>query len=82
MKLSEMPRKENNSQKKNITEAYEEMKNCSADELRARLIKEIQGQKSKGVFDYDALVSSIEKIKDYLSKETYENMLRIVESLK
>ncbi len=82
MKLSEMSKKQEHQQKKDITEAYEEMKNCSSDELRQRLMKEIQQQKSRGVFDYDGLLNSIEKIKQYLPKETYENMLRIIESLK
>ncbi len=81
MKLSEMPKHESQD-KKNIESSYDEMKNCSADELRARLVKEIQSQKSRGVFDYDALMSSIERIKAYLPAETYENMLRIVESLR
>ena len=86
MKLSEMPKGGNETKstakQKNINEAYEELKGCSSDELMNRLVNEIQSQKSSGVFDYDSLLSAIEKIKLYLPAPTYENMIRIIESLK
>ena len=87
MKLSEMQNtnsenKSSSTKKKNINETYEEIKNCSSDELMGRLAKEIQTQKSNGVFDYEALKDSIDKIKIYLPNQTYENMLRIIDGLK
>ncbi len=96
MKLSELSKQNNNSkeeqisaqaksfskQKKNINDTYNELKDCSADELMSRLAKEVQQQKTSGTFDYDALVNSIEKIKIYLPAQTYQNMLRIIENLK
>lgn len=90
MKLSEMKKNETNhssnkvsaTENKNIKETYEELKDFSSDELMSRLVKEVQAQKNSGVFDYDALRASIEKIKIYLPTETYENMIRIIESLK
>lgn len=93
MKLSEMQNKDtqnlgNNSsqskatRQKSVNDAYEELKNCSADDLMARLAKEIQQQKSTGVFDYDGLRASLEQIKIYLPNATYENMIRIIDSLK
>ncbi len=90
MKLSEMKKNETNhssnkvtaTENKNIKETYEELKDFSSDKLMSRLVKEVQAQKNSGVFDYDALRASIEKIKIYLPTETYENMIRIIESLK
>lgn len=83
MKLSEMGDKPKSApKKKDINEAYEELKDCSSEELMQRLSKEIQGQKLNGTFDYDALMSSIEKLKSYLPTGVYENMVRIIESLR
>lgn len=83
MKLSEMGDKPKSApKKKDINEAYEELKDCSSEELMQRLSKEIQGQKLSGTFDYDALMSSIEKLKSYLPTGVYENMVRIIESLR
>ena len=86
MKLSDMPKGEKEvkttAKQKNINEAYEELKGCSSDQLMQRLTNEIQNQKNRGVFDYDSLVSSIDKIKMYLPAATYDNMIKIIESLK
>ena len=70
------------TQQKTIQESYEKLKDCSSNELMSMLAKEIQGQKDRGTFDYEGLLASIEKIKGYLPKQTYENMIRIIESLK
>ena len=98
MKLSEMQKNETSKSaqsfaqsarknggfgnQKDLNEAYEDLKNCSSDQLMQRLAKEIQQQKSSGVFDYDALMASLNQIKIYLPNETYENMIRIIESFK
>ena len=70
------------ARKKTIDEAYDELKDCSSQELMERLTKEIQGQKLSGTFDYNALMASIEQLKTYLPTQTYENMIRIIESLR
>ncbi len=92
MKLSEMSKNASGAKisathsskpsKKDINKAYDELKDLSSEELFDRLAKEIQSQKSNGSFDYDALKRSIETIKTYLPQQTYENMIRIIESLK
>lgn len=87
MKLSEYSKNQTNesvksSRKKSVSESYNELKNCSADELMQRLAKEIQSQKTSGTFDYQAIMASIEQIKPYLPTQTYENMIRIIENLK
>ena len=76
MKLSEM------QERKKINDDYDDLKNCSEGELYQKLEDEIKKQKDDGVFNYQALVNSIEKIKNYLPKENYENMLRIIKNLK
>lgn len=76
MKLSEM------QERKKINDDYNDLKNCSEGELYQKLEDEIKKQKNDGVFNYQALISSIEKIKNYLPKENYENMLRIIKNLK
>lgn len=68
--------------KKSINEAYEELKGCSPEQLMEKLATEIKGQKLNGTFDYDGLCATIEKLKMYLPTQTYENMMRIIESLK
>lgn len=87
MKLSEMPKNDSNSKvneskNKTVEQTYEELKGQSSDQLMARLAKEIQMQKQSGVFDYEGLRSSIEKIKTYLPAQTYENMINIIDGLK
>lgn len=72
----------NTNSKKDINQAYEDLKDRPADELFSMLSKEIQNQKLNGTFDYGALRSSVEKIKMYLPTQTYENMIRIIDSLK
>ena len=83
MKISEMNKQEKTTQKKKtVNEAYEELKGLSSEELMERLTSEIRGQKLNGTFDYQTLLASIEKIREYLPSHTYENMIRIIESLK
>ena len=93
MKLSEMPKGSdsktdascsnlNNAKMKSVNEAYEELKDCSSNELMQKLVKEIENQKKMGLFDYDLLMNSIDKVKPYLTNETYENMRRIIDGLK
>lgn len=80
--MKKCEQKTENSQKKTIQENFDAIKDCSADELMKKLAQEIQGQKDNGTFDYEALVGTIDKIKTYLPKQTYENMIRIIDSLK
>ena len=69
-------------QKNNIMDTYESIKNCSGDELMNMLSAEIQSQKARGVFDYDGLCNTIERVRAYLPAETYQNMMRIIENLR
>ncbi|MBE7075645.1 MAG: hypothetical protein E7375_01065 [Clostridiales bacterium] len=84
MKLSEMSQNQTktSTREKDIKQSYEELKNCSSNELMDRLSNQIREQKVSGKFDYNGLQSSVEQLKNYLPKQTYENMLRILESFK
>lgn len=75
---------ENNQTEKqqSLQEEYDNLKNCSAEQLMQKLANEIDKQKTDGVFDADGLIQAIENMKWYLPKQTYENMIRIAESLK
>lgn len=78
MKLSQMQ----NVKKEKISESYDDLKGCSESELYERLEEEIKKQKEDGVFNYQALMRSLDKIKDYLPRENYDNMIRIINKLK
>lgn len=70
------------SKNQTINEKYEQLKNCSSNELMQKLMKEVQIQKMNGTFDFQGLKNSIEAMKIYLPSQTYENMMRIIENLK
>lgn len=84
MKISEMNEqaKTSSAKQKTVASTYDELKNCTSDELMSRLQQQIAAQKQNGTFDYEMLRQSIEKIKIYLPTQTYENLLRIIESFK
>lgn len=65
-----------------INEKYEQLKNCSSNELMQKLVKEVQVQKMNGTFDFQGLKNSVEAMKTYLPLQTYENMIRIIDNLK
>lgn len=67
--------------KEELSKMYDNMKDMSQDELMERLKSEIKRQKKDGSFDYDALIGSMNAIKDFLPKENYDNMIRIIDGL-
>ena len=86
MRLSEMTdgfeSKNDEQKKKTISQSYEELKDCSSDELMKKLADTIKMQKSSGTFNYEAIISSIEKMKPYLPMQAYENMIRIIDNFR
>ena len=80
MRFSEMS--EQKEEKKSVEEQYKEVKDLSQDELFKRLVGEVERQKQKGTFDYDGLVLTIEKMKNYLPEQTYKNILSVLEKVK
>ena len=88
MKLSEMSNLKNKANKhqekelENIEQKYEQLKNHSSSELMQLLAKEVASQKEQGAFDYDGLIASVEKMKDYLPQATYKNMIEVIKSFR
>lgn len=82
MKLSEMSKSNEKNTERQARRSYDELKDLSQEELLQKLAGEINKQKLNGSFDYESLKGSIEKISSYLPKETYENILRIIENFK
>lgn len=73
---------EENVTEKNIMDKYNQYKDLSSDQLSQELFKEVSRQKANGTFDYQRLESMLDSIKGSLSEENYQNMKRILESLR
>lgn len=73
---------EENVTEKDIIDKYNQYKDLSSDQLSQELFKEVARQKANGTFDYQRLESMLDSIKGSLSEENYQNMKRILESLR
>ena len=67
---------------KDLQDKYNQYKDMSQSELNSELFKEVARQKSQGTFDYQKLASMLESLRGSLSEENYQNIKRIMESLK
>ena len=65
-----------------VKESYEQLKNLPKDELSKRLFEEVNKQKNNGSFNYEMLEASVESIKSLIPKESYENLKRILKTIK
>lgn len=85
-KLSNFGKENNNNQEKvseeTIKEKYNEYKDMSAKDLNQELFNEVARQKSQGKFNYNQLAGMVENLRPSLSNEQYQNIKRILESLK
>ena len=61
---------------------YNKYKDMDAGTLNSTLLGEVARQKSNGTFDYQKLESMLEGMRDALGETNYQNMKRILESLK
>lgn len=88
MKLSDFSKNENmkepqkNITDKDIMDKYNQYKDLSSDQLSQELFREVSKQKANGTFNYNQLENMLESLKGSLSEENYQNMRRILESLK
>ena len=73
---------EENVTEKDIMDKYNQYKDLSSDQLSQELFKEVSRQKANGIFDYQRLESMLDSIKGSLSDENYQNMKRILETLR
>ena len=61
---------------------YNKYKDMDAGTLNSTLFSEVARQKSNGTFDYQKLESMLDGMRDALGETNYQNMKRILESLK
>ena len=67
--------------RENIQQAYDELKDLNSDELTQKLCGEVRKQKQEGLFDYAGLCDSVEKMRPFISNETYQNMKNMLGKL-
>lgn len=88
MKLSEFKNEKQNSQKTStksdadLMDKYNELKDLSHDDLSKKLIDEVARQKQNGTFNYNQILQTMEGLKGFMPQENYENMKRILDTLK
>ncbi len=85
-KLSQFKNQENKTQKmasqQDFQEKYNQYKDMSQQELNSTLFAEVARQKQNGTFDYNALANMVETLKFSLPPQDYNNLKRLLESLK
>ena len=73
--------KENVSEK-DIRRKFDEYKDMNKQQLNSQLFSEVARQKAAGTFDYDKLAEMVEGLRGSLPEQDYNNIKRILESLK
>ena len=84
-RLSEFqPRNEfkQKTQEEQLREKYDNYKNMDQSQLNNQLFQEVARQKSAGTFDYNALSNMVENLRGSLPQSDYENIKRILETLR
>lgn len=61
---------------------YNELKDLSHDDLSKKLIDEVARQKQNGTFNYNQILQTMEGLRGFMPQENYENMKRILDTLK
>ena len=65
-----------------MKQTYDQLKDLDASSLQEKLAEEVAQQKANGTFNYPLLQSSLESMKAFLPPENYENLKRLLESIK
>ena len=73
---------DNKESEQNIREKYDIYKDMSKTQLNQELFKEVARQKENGSFDYNALEGMVESLRGVMPQQDYENIRRMLESLK
>ena len=74
--------KENTTTGKIVHEQYDKIKNLSQSEASSMLMNEVFRQKQNGTFDFEGLSRQVESLKGYLPEKDYQNLQRMLASLK
>jgi len=69
-------------QEENLQNTYDELKDMNYDELTEKLYNEVKKQKDKGAFNFVELQENVERLKPFISQETYNNMINMLEKIK
>ena len=67
---------------KDVMDKYNQYKDMSSSQLNNELFKEVAKQKQAGTFDYARLEGMLESLRGSLTEENYQNMKRILETLR
>lgn len=76
---------ENKSQKMtqdDVIKEYDKIKNLSQDEAKSQLMNEVFKQKQNGTFNFQNLSAQVDGLKGYLPEKDYQNLKRMLESLR
>ena len=65
-----------------IQDKFNTYKDMSKEELNNQLLKEVARQKSEGSFDYNSLERMVDSLQGSISANEYNNIKRLLESLK
>ena len=74
--------KEEKVSEKDLREKFDEYKDMNKDQLSKQLFSEVAKQKAEGKFDFQQLSSMVENLKGMLPEQDYQNIKRILESLR
>ena len=74
--------KEEKVSEKDLREKFDEYKDMNKDQLSKQLFSEVAKQKAEGKFDFQQLSSMVENLKGMLPEKDYQNIKRILESLR
>lgn len=73
---------QNNVSQSDLQDKFNQYKDMSKEELNSQLFKEVARQKSAGSFDYNSLEKMVQSLQGSLSPSEYQNIVRLLESLK
>ena len=66
----------------NVMNEYNNIKNLSQEEASKKLYEEVFKQKQNGSFDFNQLVKQVDGLKGYLPEQDFQNIKRILDTLK
>lgn len=73
---------EKNVREEDIRQKFDTYKDMSKSQLSQTLLEEVAKQKAEGSFDYQRLESMVDSLQGMLPWQDYQNIRRLLESLK
>lgn len=71
-----------NNTEQDIKARYDQLKDLDRDSLQNKLFEEVAAQKANGTFNYQLLQSSLESLQAFMPPENYQNLKRLLESIR